>query len=159
MGKIRADLTYLAKKIIQKISYITIATVTPEGLPWNSPVHTSFDEHYNFYWASWIENIHSKNIETNNNVFLVIYDSTVPAGAGFGVYLKCKAYKLTDEKEITIALKYLYGREGKKSRLAKEFQGNYPRRVYKAVPSKVWVNTDGRVHSNYVDKRVEIQLI
>jgi general stress protein 26 len=72
------DLSERAKEIISKILYITIATVTPEGKPWNSPVYSAFDEDYNFYWNSWKENQHSKNIERNNDIFIVIYDSTLP---------------------------------------------------------------------------------
>ncbi len=47
-------------------------------MPWNSPVYSAFDKDYNFYWASWKENQHSKNIKENEKVFVVIYDSTVP---------------------------------------------------------------------------------
>src|SRR3989344_4776521 len=103
-----------AHRIIEKILYITIATVSKDGRPWNSPVYCAFDEDYNFYWASWRENQHSKNIKENNNVFIVIYDSTVPEGTGEGVYVQAKAYELNDGEEIKHALKYLDGRVNKK---------------------------------------------
>ena len=126
-----------AKEIIEKIQYITIATSSKDGVPWNTPVYSAYDEDYNFYWASWKENQHSKNIAENNKVFLVIYDSTVPEGTGEGVYIQAKAYELDDEKEIEHALSYLDGRVHKKKdpkiRIA-QFQGDKPRRVYKAVP-------------------------
>jgi len=41
-----------AKEIISKIIYITIATVSRDGLPWNTPAYSSFDENYNFFWVS-----------------------------------------------------------------------------------------------------------
>ena len=150
-----------AQGIIQKILYITIATASRDGQPWNSPVYSAFDENYNFYWNSWTENQHSKNIAGNPNVFLVIYDSTVPEGTGEGVYIKAKAYIVTDEKEIERALEILLKRKNKPSsklRDAREFMGKYPRRVYKAVPEKVWMNDVGEVNGNYIDKRVEIKL-
>jgi hypothetical protein len=51
-GSIRMkDLSRRAKEIIAKIEYVTIASVTNEGLPWNSPVFTAYDEGYNFYWG------------------------------------------------------------------------------------------------------------
>ena len=150
-----------AKDIISKILYITIATASKDGTPWNSPVYSAFDEKYNFYWASWRENRHSKNIKENNNIFIVIYDSTVPEGTGEGVYVQAKAYQLEDPKEIENALKYLDGRVNKKkdptTRVA-EFQGDKPRRIYKAIPEKIWMNDVGNVNGNYIDKRIEIKL-
>lgn len=151
-----------ARKIIEKISYITIATSSKDGRPWNSPVYCAFDEDYNFFWASWKKNQHSKNIRDNNQVFIVIYDSTVPEGTGEGVYIQGKAYEVNNEREIKHALSYLDGRVNKKkdpkTRVA-EFQGNKPRRVYKAVPEKVWVNGEGDIGGEYVDKRVEVDLV
>lgn len=148
-----------AKTIIAKIIYITIATVSKDSKPWNTPVYSAHDEKFNFFWASWKENEHSKNVQNNGDVFLVIYDSTAPEGTGEGVYVKAKAYELTDQKEIEHAMKYLYGRKNKTPRKVDEFLGDYPRRVYKAVPEKFWLNTDGDINGNYVDKRIEVDLL
>ncbi len=152
------NLNQLAREIIEKILYITIATVTPEGKPWNSPVYSAYDPDYNFFWASWKDNQHSQNIKANSDVFLVIYDSLVSEGKGRGVYIAAKAFELTNEKEITHALKFLYGRKNKKPREAKEFLPPYPRRVYKAVPEKFWINTDAEIDGNFIDKRIEVKL-
>lgn len=155
------QLTQKAKKIIAKIKYITIATASKDGMPWNSPVYSAFDEEYNFFWASDQNGQHSKNIAENNNVFLVIYDSTVPEGTGVGVYIQAKAYTLEDPQEIKHGLKYLDGRVNKKkdptTRIA-EFQKDKPRRVYKAIPEKIWINVDSEIDGHFVDKRVEIKL-
>ena|SRR3989344_6577418 len=147
-----------AKGIISKILYITIATSTKDGVPWNSPVYSTYDKDYNFFCASDQNGQHSKNIRENNQVFLVIYDSTVPEGAGEGVYIKAKAYELADEKEIEDALSFLDGRVGKKPHSPKQFLGDKPRRVYKAVPEKFWVNDDGEINGNYIDVRIEVKL-
>jgi len=152
-------LSVQAKKIIDKILYITLATTSKQGQPWNSPVYSAFDENYNFYWISWKENQHSQNIRENNRIFIVIYDSTVSEGQGQGVYIQAKAYELDDEKEIESALKYLDGRIGKEGRhKVSQFQGDMPRRVYEAVPEKSWVNIDDRINGEFIDKRVEIKL-
>lgn len=154
------DLSKRAKEIISEILYITIATSSKEGQPWNTPVYSAYDGNYNFYWASWKDSQHSKNINENPNVFLVIYNSTVPEGQGEGVYIKARAEELTDEQEIKRALATLYVRKNQdpEKRSSQEFLGDYPRRVYKAVPEKVWVNSDGQVNGNFVDTRVEISL-
>lgn len=148
-----------AKRIIEKIQYITIATTSKDGSPWNSPVWCAYDDNYNFYWASWKENRHSQNIRNNSKVVLVIYDSTVPQGTGFGVYFEAEAHELTDEKEIQAAIDLMYKRKNKAPRKATEFLGDYPRRVYKAVPRKVWVNSEGDINGNYIDIRKEIDLL
>lgn len=149
-----------AKEIISKILYINIATSTKDGIPWNSPVYSAYDESYNFYWASDQNGQHSKNIKENNQIFIVIYDSTVLEGTGEGVYIQAKAHALTDENEILEALEVLDKRVGKtKERNANEFLGKYPRRVYKAVLEKVWMNGDGDVNGNYIDIRMEVDLL
>src|SRR5579872_1353729 len=160
MGK--SDLVAKARGILEKILYITIATASKNGLPWNSPVYSAFDESYNFYWASDQSGQHSKNIAENNNVFLVIYDSTAPEGTGEGVYVRAKAFMLTEDDEIRNALKYLDGRVSKQkdpTTRVSEFQGDMPRRVYKAVPEKFWVNGDGDVNGHYIDIRTEVNLL
>ncbi len=147
-----------AREIISKILYITIATVGVDGKPWNSPVYSAFDENYNFYWISWKKNQHSKNIKKNNNIFLVIYDSTLPfeSGAHIGVYVQAKAYELSDDKDTKYALKYLNARAG--NHKLSQFKENMPRRIYKAVPEKIWLNDVGEISGNYIDKRIEITL-
>jgi len=85
------------------------------------------------------ENIHSKNIAHNKNIFAVIYDSTAPAGTGFGVYLKGTAVVVTNPIEI--------------------FMKRFPRRLYKFVPEIVWVNGDGTKDGDFVDIRTEIPLL
>ena len=45
----REEYLKLAIKIIKEVQYITLATVTPEGQPWNSPLYTAFDKNYTFY--------------------------------------------------------------------------------------------------------------
>src|SRR5260221_1164720 len=151
-----------AKEIIEKILYITIATASKDGTPWNSPVYSAFDEDYNFFWASDQNGQHSMNIAQNNKVFIVIYDSTVPEGTGEGVYIQARVSMLTEPKDIEHALSYLDGRvnkkKDKKTRIA-EFQGDNPRRVYKAIPQKVWINGDGDVNGKYIDIRMEVSLI
>lgn len=153
-----SELTTQAKKVISDILYITIATCDKSGQPWNSPVYSAFSESYNFYWASWTENRHSKNIKENEKVFVVIYDSTVPEGTGFGVYMKGTARQLEvkDTVEIVKSLKLLYSRKNKKPRKPEEFLALLPRRIYKFTPEQVWVNSDGDVNGNFVDSRIDI---
>ena len=147
-----------AKEIIERVIYLNVASVTEEGMPWNTPVYATYDEDYAFFWLSWRENQHSKNVRTNPNVFITIYDSTQAEGAGEGVYIKARAEEVNDPDEVARIVKYHYGRKNKPERPIEEFLGDYPRRFYKAVPEKIWMNSDDDLHGSFIDVRVEIQL-
>jgi uncharacterized protein YhbP (UPF0306 family) len=147
-----------AAKIIKNILYINIASITPDGKPWNSPLYCAFDEHLNYYWLSWKENQHSENIRKNSSVFVTIYDSTIPASTGFGVYFEGKAYELNNPIEMLTGLRKIYGREKRKPRDVIQFLSKFPRRVYKFVPEKAWVNGEGEIDGNYIDNRTELDL-
>ena len=132
--RMQEELVKRAKEIIEKIIYITIATVTPEGKPWNSPVYSAYDKNnYTFYWVSPRAAQHSKNITEKPDVFLVIYDSTVPEGTGEGVYVQARASVVTDLKEMVRAIYLLYTRKKKTLRDVSRFLDSRPRRIYKAV--------------------------
>jgi nitroimidazol reductase NimA-like FMN-containing flavoprotein (pyridoxamine 5'-phosphate oxidase superfamily) len=150
-----------AKEVIEQITYINLATVSKEHLPWNTAVCFGYDNDYNFYWASDTMAQHSQNLASNSKVFLSIYDSTRKPGtnARRGVFIQAKAFTIDDTKEINYALKCLYRRIGEVEEEPKEFLGEYPRRMYKAVPEKVWVNVHGERNGKYVDAREQIKLI
>ncbi len=147
-----------AVQIIKKIEYINIASITPEGLPWNSPVYTAYDKNLNFYWLSWKKNQHSINVRNNPNVFVTIYDSTQEAGTGSGLYFSGKAKELLNPVEMIIGITFLYKREKHKARAIKEFLTHYPRRVYRFAPEKVWMNGDSDINGNFIDIREELDL-
>ena len=146
-----------AKAITDKISFATLATVSNDGQPWNSPVAAIHDDDLTYYWASWTENQHSKNSRANGKVFIVVYDSTVtnPDDA-VGVYIRAIASEVTDLEEINaIIAKVPIGNLNKET--AENFLGDYPRRWYKAIPQQIWLNTDGDVRGNFVDMREELR--
>jgi uncharacterized protein YhbP (UPF0306 family) len=148
-----------AHRIIEKVKYITIATVTSDGLPWNTPVFGAFDEKYNFYWGSYKESQHSQNVRDNGEVFLAIYDSTAAPGTGEGVYIKAKAFEIDNESETDFAHALLQKRRDPILYWKiEQVKGKGPIRLYKAIPENVWVNGDGKVNGNYIDVRVEVKL-
>ncbi|MGQ0776232.1 MAG: pyridoxamine 5'-phosphate oxidase family protein [Pseudonocardiales bacterium] len=152
-----------ARRTIQEIQYITIATIcTGTGShPWNSPVYSAFDSDYNFFWASDHQSQHSKNIRDNPCIFLAIYNSTIPegTGAGRGVYIQAQARELSDPDQIARAHQLMASRAGKTPRQASHFLGDMPRRIYQATPEKVWVNDVVERDDVRIDVRVEIDLI
>ncbi len=156
------DYVACARRTIQEIQYITIATIcTGAGRrPWNSPAYSAFDAEYNFFWVSGRHSQHSKNIRDNPYVFLAIYDSTIPegTGAGKGVYIQGQARELSDPDQIARAHHLLATRSGKSSRPADQFLGDRPRRIYQATPEKMWVNDAVEQDDCHVDVRIEVDV-
>jgi general stress protein 26 len=145
-----------AKKVIDKIEYIDLATVTSDGRPWNSPLWFARDSKYNFYFYSPKYTQHAKNVRNNGKGFVIIYDSTAPEGTGFGVYMRVNVRELKEEKEVEEAFRWVF--KGKKKGSVKDFIGKTPRRMYKVTPQKVWVNDAEIKNDLYLDYRVEIKL-
>ena len=152
-----ADYNTKAKAILSKIQYATLATVTPEGKPWNSPVAHEIDENYVVYWFSDKENQHSKNVRANPHVFIVIYDSTAPEGTGEGVYIEADVEELNNADEIN---KVRNTKKGKVVDDANEFLGDAVRRCYKATPKRMWMNDAEEKDGKFIrDYRVELDLL
>lgn len=149
-------------EIINQIKYITIATSSKAGKPWNSPVFCGFDRDLNFYWSSDKESQHSRNIRENSQVFLVIYDSTMPEGTGEGVYIEAQAVEL---EEGAVIQTFRRTSQGQALNLDNEnnhenFIGSDIRRVYKASPEQIWMNdVENDESANYIrDIRIEVPL-
>lgn len=147
-----------AQSVLDSIKYITIATVSPDGQPWNTPVAAfRFENDYTFYWASWQDNQHSKNIRANGKTFVVVYDST-PADnqPSAGVYLLGLAFELTEKQEVVQAA-LVFKDDPYNTSDGKQYLGDYARRIYKFVPQQIWMNDDNEINDNFVDVRVEAQ--
>ena len=130
-----------AKEIVREIIYVTIASVSSKGDPWNTPVYSAYDNDANFYWGSSPLAQHSRNIDHNGKVFLAIYDSTVPEGCGEGVYIEATAAALDNPVEIARAKRIIGMRVGKK--LGAETDRLLDagiQRIYRATPKRVWMN-------------------
>jgi hypothetical protein len=152
------ELEKKAIEVIKKIEYLNIASITPDGMPWNSPVYTVYDQDLNFHWLSWKENQHSLNVANNPNVFVTLYDSTVPCSTGFGVYMKGKVQVVTNPIHLAKCLITFYNRRNRSPRDVKEFLTSYPRRLYMFTPEQIWVNGDGEINGNFIDVRTELDL-
>ena len=120
---------------------------------------TYYDKDYNFYWGSYRDSQHSKNIGNKEDIFLVIYDSTVATGTGEGVYIDATATELKDPKEIKFAHHLLRTRHSVPYWKIEQVQGSTLIRLYKAKPKRVWMNTGQEVDGTYIDTRIEIGLL
>lgn len=151
----RTDLPPELQTLLTEVPYVTLATVCPDTTPWNTPVWAYFDAELNLYWASWPRNQHSRNIALNPRIFVVVYKSNAQEGEGFGMYLEMAARKLTRPAEIAAA-RQVYTTDFGENLNHEPFAAGCPRRLYKAVPQRIWHNTDAYIKGNFIDVRREV---
>jgi len=70
-------LKHRATELLRSLEYLNIATVSANAHPWNTPVYARHDDRLNFYWCSWKDAEHSRNIRANPRIFVTLYDSTI----------------------------------------------------------------------------------
>lgn len=149
----RTDLPPLLQRMVARTPYATIATVCPDGQPWNSPVRACLDEDLQLYWVSARSSIHSQNLEHESRIFVVIYDSHLqPRARRRGLYMQMRGAALTDLQEVWLVRKkfgHIFGEQ--EDKLA--FTGDNPRRIYKAIPTQLWVNDVVRTAGYPIDIR------
>jgi len=145
------------KEILSQVKYATIATSSNTGKPWNSPVAHFFDSEGNVCWFSAKDSVHSKNIRENKDVFIVIYDSTIPVPNGDAVYIEAEAHEVNDIDELT---KLIKDHADDWSRRLEQTTGEGIHRYYRSIAKNIWVN-DAETDENgkYIkDIRVEVVL-
>jgi uncharacterized protein YhbP (UPF0306 family) len=89
-----ANLRQAAREIIGENLYTVLGTADADGRPWVSPVYYAVEGYTSFYWVSSPMATHSRNLAARPQVSLVVFDSTVPIGAGQGVYMSARAAEL-----------------------------------------------------------------
>ena len=146
-----------AHRTLNRITYAAVATVSPDGRPWNAPLYVAFDRGA-FYWSSHHDAQHSKNIAVHPSIMLVVFDSTLADDSGHGVYVRATAHELIDAASITRALQALAARKNEPVRPVADFLPPHPRRVYEAVTEEVWTNVVQHEGVYYFDERIPIEL-
>ncbi|HSW79566.1 MAG TPA: pyridoxamine 5'-phosphate oxidase family protein [Candidatus Saccharimonadales bacterium] len=153
------ELSARVKEIIERIKYITIATISEQHEPWNAPTFFAYDDKFNLYWGSPARSQHSQNIRANGQAYIVIYDSTVTPGTGKGVYIRAFCEELSNQDEMRAAFNLIRKRRGDISYWEfEEFQPDRPIRLYKAEPKHIYTNGGVMVDGEYLDSRVEVTL-
>jgi uncharacterized protein YhbP (UPF0306 family) len=135
------------KSILDAVRYATISTVDGDGLAWAAPVWYVFDDSLNIYWWSSINSQHSINIQNSSNIYVTVFDSTLPEGEGLGVFIRADAREV-GEHELQDAMA-LYNESTQVFKMSeKNCTNDAPTRMYVAVPSEIWMN-DGDENDGY----------
>ena len=151
------ELLQRVNDILGRIDHATVATVSADGRPWNTPVYFA-RQRDSFYWISRRDARHSTNIRHNGRAFLVIFDSSREDSSGACAYVEADVVELTDDGDIQGALERIYRRLDKPAPSVSQFSSQSAHAVYHARAVRVWSNvlhTSGEVPW---DERVEIAL-
>ena len=145
-----ATLRARALEVVEAERYLVLATVSPEGVPWSSPVWFAHDGLAAFYWISRPHRTHSVNITHQPRVGFVVFDSRQPAGTGLAVYAAADVGVAADD-ELDTGLAVFSERSvahgvGPWTRADHEGSGLS---LYVARPARLWLlpgaGTDERV--------------
>src|SRR3954451_9411162 len=85
------DLAGLARTVLDRSAYMTLATADADGRPWASPVWFAWDGRRTFWWVSMPDTVHSRNIAARPDVAIVVFDTRAVVGEAQAVYLSADA--------------------------------------------------------------------
>jgi general stress protein 26 len=139
-----ADLDATARRVIDANHYMTLATTQPDGGPRVSPVYYTAARYTDFYWVSSPDAQHSRNIEAEPNVEIVIFDSSVPVGETAAVYLQAHAREVEPDALEAVVDEAFRTTAGARAFARVELQGRAPLRLYVAHATRCEVHVPGR---------------
>ncbi len=75
-----AALAAVAREVLDRVRYLVLGTVDPDGRPRTSPVYAVPSGYRDLYWVSDPASHHSRNLRRDDRAAGVVFDSTVPPG-------------------------------------------------------------------------------
>jgi general stress protein 26 len=76
------DLAAMARDVLDEIRYVVLGTIDEDGRTRTSPVYFVPHGYQDLYWVSNPASHHSRNLERDDRLSGVVFDSTVPPGPG-----------------------------------------------------------------------------
>lgn len=155
------DLAEMARQVVDANKYLTLGTSEPDGRPRLSPVYFGHADYRDFYWVSSPAAHHSVNVAARPSVAIVIFDSTVPVGAGRAVYVDATAGQVPDaELPQRCAAAFARLWPGVRAFTPEELSGDAPLRLYLARATQHEVHIPGRdpVYGTGIDRRQAVAL-
>jgi hypothetical protein len=143
-----ATLDAMARHVVDTNHYMTLATIQPDGGPRVSPVYYTAARYTDFYWVSSPDARHSRNIDARPGVEIVIFDSTLPAGAGEAVFVQASARRIEDDELEHVIPEAFRTRAGARAFARVELQGKAALRLYVARATRTEVHVPGRHELN-----------
>lgn len=122
----------MARRVIDSNHYLVLGTVDPDGSPRLSPVYYTPARYTDLYWISSRTAQHSRNIADRPSVQIVIFDSSVPVGAGECVYAAATAAQVEDDELESVIDEGFRARAGARPFAPHELRGETRLRLYRA---------------------------
>jgi nitroimidazol reductase NimA-like FMN-containing flavoprotein (pyridoxamine 5'-phosphate oxidase superfamily) len=144
------DLGAVARSIIDRNRFMTLATADAEGLPWASPVWYAPRDPRELFWVSSPEARHSHNVAARPQVAIVIFDSHL-AGGWESLYMSAVAEQVAEVDEAIAVYTTRSVAQGLPAWTRENVVSPARHRMYRALVSEHFV-LDG------VDRRVPVPL-
>ena len=130
-----------ARDVLKTNRYLVLATATPEGTPWITPVYFAHDDLASLWWVSRPTARHSRLIRANPEVAITVFDSSVAVGQAAAVYAVARASMRSDAEARREIARYS---ERSVSHDAgpwtvEDVTGDAVFRLYRAVVSRRWL--------------------
>ena len=130
-----------ARSILDELPYLVLATAGADGAPWATPVYFATSDCTEFFWVSYPDALHSRNLEQRAEVGIVVFDSRVPLGTGQGVYMRAVAGRVPDH-EVAAGMAVFSAAslaDGGRAWTPDDVQEPRPLRLYRARAEQQWV--------------------
>ena len=153
------ELRRRADDILRRNRFCVLATSTPDGIPWATPLFFNYSPDYTIVWESAWDAHHSKLLRQNPRAAIVVTDEDEL----MGLYFDCRAAE-AEAEDIAVALDHLKHGPHRKTehadRTPDDYVGDRPLRLYVARPVSTYVMTGNRLVDGYlIDERVPINLV
>jgi len=135
--------------------YCNVATVTLDGMPWNTPLFYVYHQN-KIYWWSPLKAQHSQNIIHRTEIFITIFNSQLTEGKGKGIYIRASAKALENNVQIRDAIKIYNARSTVFKLSMNNSSGKAPTRIFVAQLGEKWTNVDGEDRGYFIDTREPI---
>ncbi|WP_331771475.1 pyridoxamine 5'-phosphate oxidase family protein (plasmid) [Embleya sp. NBC_00888] len=157
------DLCDIAADVLRSVRYLTLGTASRGGASWMTPLAHAWDHRDAFYWMSPADARHSRNIEENPAVSVLVFDLGA-TGADQALFGSGTARMLDDEETAQGCATYYERRypdpavRAQRSRPPDDFRGAAPNRLYRAdIDAYSLLHPDGHpVHRGLVSHRVPV---
>jgi len=146
-----------ADEILRRHRFCILATSTPDGRPWVTPLFYNHDSSYVVYWESARDARHTLLIAENANVAVVVSDMSGVRG----VYFECVAAEVPPEDFDHALETFLHGphKRDREERITGDYAAGSPLGLYCARPVAAYLMTDAKDVDGYqIDERVPLEL-
>lgn len=150
------------RAIIDAGTYLTLATIGPDGAAWPTPVYFAAGDHRDFYWMSSPETMHSRNLAHQPRVSAVIFDTAQGPGTVSAVWMTGRAGQIPDA-DLAAALAIYPGSRDRAAVGPDQVRGDAPYRLYRARMDRYWTMCPRGAgpcdsHGSAFDHRIEVRL-